>query len=69
MKKNGNLGFDILIKDLQVEEKIILTLYYCSRYTTKEIAKILKKNDNTIRSKIARAINKLKKQYKGELIV
>ena len=29
--------------------------YYASNLTTKEIAKILKKNENTIRSKIKRA--------------
>ena len=57
------LSFDIVIKDLDVDEKLILTLYYCSDYTTKEISKILKKNENTIRSKMLRAKNKLKRKY------
>ena len=56
----------MLIKNLDYEEKIILTLYYCSNYTTKEISKILKKNENTIRSKMSRAKIKIKNQYKGE---
>ena len=60
-----NLDFDILIRNLDAEEKTILTLYYCSGYTSKEISKILKKNENTIRSKISRSKNKLKKQYGG----
>ena len=61
-----NIGFDILIRNLEAEEKLILTLYYCSGYTTKEISKILKKNEGTIRSKISRSKDKLKKQYEGE---
>lgn len=59
----NNLSFDVVITDLDEDEKLILTLYYCSNYTTKEISKILKKNENTIRSKISRAKNKLKKKY------
>lgn len=61
-----NIEFNILIRKLETEEKIILTLYYCSGYTTKEISKILHKNENTIRSKMARAKAKLKNQLKGE---
>lgn len=61
-----NIDFNILIKKLETEEKLILTLYYCSGYTTKEISKILHKNENTIRSKMARAKFKLKNQLKGE---
>ncbi len=62
-----NIDFHILIRKLDENEKLILTLYYCSNYTTKEISKILKKNESTIRSKIARAKNKLRKQYEGEI--
>lgn len=61
-----NVEFSILIRNLESEEQLILTLYYCSGYTTKEISKILKKNENTVRSKITRAKNKLKKQLEGE---
>ena len=60
-----NISFDILIRNLKKEEKLILTLYYYSEYSTKEIAKILKINESTIRSKIARAKDKLKNQYEG----
>ena len=62
-KFENNLSFDIVIKDLNDEEKLILTLFYCSEYTTKEISKILNKNENTIRSKISRAKNKLRRKY------
>lgn len=63
-----NIGFEMLIKDLDHEEQLILKLYYYSKYTTKEISKILKKNENTIKSKIIRARNKIRNQLEGEVI-
>lgn len=64
-ENNSSLDFENIIKDLSVEEKQILTLFYISGYNTKEIGKILKKNDNTIRTKMMRAKNKLKEIYEG----
>lgn len=61
----NNIEFDILIRKLEDDEKLILTLYYCSGYTTKEIGKILHKSENTIKSKMLRSKKKLKKQYEG----
>lgn len=58
-----NIGFDMLIRSLEADEKLILTLYYCSGYTTKEISRILKKKEGTIRSKISRSKQKLKEQF------
>ena len=63
-----NIGFDILIKNLENEEQLLLTLYYCSQYTTKEISKILKIKENTIRSKISRAKTKLKNKLKENVM-
>ena len=60
-----NISFDFLIKDLKEDEQLILTLYYCSEYTTKEISKILKINEATIRSKMSRAKIKLRKKFEG----
>ncbi len=60
-----NVNFDSLIRNLNEEEKLILTLYYYSGYSTKEISQILKINESTIRSKISRSKNKLKNQYEG----
>lgn len=65
-KYDENIDFYILISKLELDEQLILTLYYYVGYTTKEISKILKKNENTIRSKINRAKYKLKNQLKGE---
>lgn len=59
------LNFEDLIKDLSADEKLILTLYYYSQYTTKEISKITKIKENTIKSKISRAKEKIYKKYGG----
>ena len=47
-----SLSFDLLISNLKSDEKLILTLYYYSGYTVKEISKIIRKNENTIKSKL-----------------
>lgn len=65
-KYDENIEFRLLIKKLEDDEQLILTLYYCSGYTTKEISKILKKNENTVRSKMSRAKMKLKNQLRGD---
>lgn len=64
-KIEDNIAFESIIKDLSEEEKTILTLFYVSGYNTRQIGKVLKKNDNTIRVKMMRAKNKLKKRYEG----
>lgn len=65
-ENNKDLEFEFLIKDLNNEEKLILTMYYCSKYTTKEISKILKIKESTIKSKIFRAKEKLRKKIMKE---
>lgn len=68
--QSDNIEFEVLIKDLDSDEKLILTLYYCSKYTIKEIAHIVKIKENTVKSKIVRARNKIRKQFEreGEMI-
>ena len=64
-KKISELDFFILIKSLNYDERISLTLYYLEKFTTKEIIEILKKPESTIRNRISRAKQKLRKIYKG----
>lgn len=45
--------------------KIVLTLFYLEEFSTKEIAKILKEPEATIRTRLSRARNKLKKIIEG----
>lgn len=65
--QNSNIDFLLLIKDLTYEERLIITLYYYNEFTSKEISKLLKLNESTIRSKISRAKLKIKEKYRKEL--
>ena len=62
----NDYNFFELIEHLTMEERTILTMYYSEDYTTKEISKILKVNENTIRTKIKRAKFKIKKKFEEE---
>lgn len=55
-----NLDFFLLIKNLSYRERISLILYYQENLTTKEIGRILKEPESTIRNRISRAKTKLK---------
>lgn len=61
----STLNFYEMIKNLKYEERIIIVLYYAEKYTTKEIAEILSVNENTIKTRISRAKEKIKTNYKG----
>ena len=66
---NSKLDFYILIKNLNEKEKLAITLYYSENLTTKEISKILKEPESTIRNRISRAINKLRNKYREDNMV
>lgn len=65
---NSKIDFEILINNLNYDEKLIATLFYNNRYSCSEIAKILNMNVNTVKSKLTRAKEKVKKCYKGGVI-
>lgn len=58
---NDELNFSAMMKTLNYDERISLTLYYAEGYTNKEISKILRTNENTIKARISRAKIKIKK--------
>ena len=58
--KLSEYSFDDLLKGLKYEEKLILTLFYKNDLTTKQISKILDEKEATIRTRLARARNKIK---------
>ncbi len=62
---DDNLTFEFIMKRLNYDERLVIILHYLEGYTTKEISNILKINENTIKSRISRAKEKIKKQYKG----
>ena len=49
---------------LNTDERTIMTLFYINQYTSKEIAKLLNLNINTVKTKLFRAKEKLKKYIK-----
>ncbi len=56
----NDVDFKLLLHSLSEEEKIIILLFYNERYTTKEIGSLLGINENTVKSKLARAKKKIK---------
>ena len=61
----NDLNFYSLINNLDYNERIIIVLYYMEKYTIKEIAKILKMKENTVKSKLYRARIKIKEKHEG----
>lgn len=59
------LTFEFLMRQLKYDERLAIILHYLEGYTTKEISKILKTNENTIKSRISRAKEKIRIRYKG----
>ena len=59
------LDFYEMMKPLKYEDRIILLLYYGQSYTIKEISTILDMKENTIKTRLSRAREKLKNIDKG----
>lgn len=58
-----SIDFFGLLSALSNDERTIVAMYYSEEYTTKEISEILNINENTVRSKIKRAKEKIKSMY------
>ena len=66
IEEKSNIDFFNLIKDFNVEERTILTLYYSEGYKSKEISKMLNINNATVRTKLRRMKLKLVEILKKE---
>ena len=64
----SDMDFYIIVKALSYEDRMIITLYYLERYTTKEISQILKMNENTVKTRLSRSKEKLR-NYLKEVII
>lgn len=54
------LDFNFICKTLKYEDRIIILLYYMEGFTDKEIGKILKIKENTVKTKRIRAKQKIR---------
>ncbi len=61
----NDLNFYSLLKQLKYEERIVIILYYMEQYSVKDIKEILHMNENTIRTNLYRARQKIKNNYEG----
>lgn len=57
---NNEMNFLDIIRDLDIEDRTIITMYYMQEYTTKDISKILKINESTLRTRISKIRNLIK---------
>ena len=64
---DSNLNFYDILKDLNYNERIILSLHYMEDYTTRDISKLLKVSENTVKTRLRRAKIKLKNKYVKEV--
>lgn len=63
-----NLEFEEALDTLEEKYRVIVVLYYSQGFSTKEIAHILKIPDNTVRTRLSRARNQLKKYYEEQSV-
>ena len=61
----NKLDLENIFKILNYDEKIAIILFYDCNYTLPEVAKLLDTSPNTIKSRIKRAKQKMRKYYKG----
>lgn len=62
------IDFNNMMKALNYNERIAITLFYTQGYTNKQIGKILNVSENTIKARISRARDKIRKLYKEDFI-
>lgn len=60
------LDFYFILKGLKYEERMILTLFYLEDYSIKEISKVMKLNENTVKTKLKRGKDKIRINYGKE---
>lgn len=59
---NEKISLQSALMKLSDDERELIILYYYNGYTSKEISLMLTMNENTVRSKISRGTEKLKKE-------
>lgn len=59
------LDFNFILNNFKYEDRMIIMLYYVEKFTDKEIGKILKLKENTVKTKRTRIKEKIKNILKG----
>ena len=57
------MDFYRVLSGLTYYERMAITLFYLEEYSLKEISKLLKTNENTVKTKLKRGRNKIKQRY------
>lgn len=66
VKLEDKLDYEKILEIFPRKDQMILLLYYSNGYTTKQIAEILGKNENTIKTKLRRMRQKIKENWNKE---
>lgn len=66
-KIDNNFDFFEMIDFLPSEDKLLLTMRYCSELDIKDISKIVNIREGTIRMRLSRIISKIKNNYRGDI--
>ena len=61
-EENEKISLKNALAKLPDDERELLILHYCIGYTSKEISRIHHMNENTVRSKISRSTDKLRRE-------
>lgn len=61
-EQNEKISLRKALMRLPEEEREMIILHYCIGYTSKEISRMLVMNENTVRSKISRGTEKLRRE-------
>ena len=62
-KSDDEAEFYYLLEGLNYNERMVIILFYMEDYPIKEIAKLMKTNENTIKTRLKRAKDKIKVKY------
>ena len=63
-KLDSKMDYDLMIKELKPNEQNIIILYFGNRFSKKEIADILNISINTVKTRLRRAEEKIRKKRK-----
>lgn len=64
-KLEDKLDYEKILDMFKKQDQMLLLLYYSNGYTTKQIAGILNKNENTIKTKLRRMKQKIREKFIG----